>query len=118
VDQSNTWEGKPVILVLSDAQLPVGSWTKEGEIEEYREHHVFTALVFVLDKNRKVILAEYYDGGEPGPRGQFPTQTIGVFDLKLEGAGKSLTGSAHSTPAMEKATHPMTLDVAFSVAVP
>jgi hypothetical protein len=117
VDQAD--ERKPLIIVLSDTQLPVGTWTKASDIQQYREgHHVFTAIIFSLDKNRQVFSTKHYDGGISGMRGEFSTSTSGFFDLKLEGAGKSLTGSAHSTPAAEKATHPMTLDVAFSVAVP
>jgi hypothetical protein len=118
VDQAA--EGKPLFIVLSDTQLPVGTWTKHMDISQYRhDQHVFTAVIFSLDKNRKVFLTEHYDAGLSGDRAEYPTQSLGfMFDLKLEQVGKSLTGSAHSNPAAEKASHPVTLDVAFSVAVP
>jgi hypothetical protein len=73
----------------------------------YHMDHRFNGMVFTLDQNRKMSGAEYWVGS-------FPASTMGFFEVELQGGpGKSLAGSAHSTPAAAKASDPVELKVSF-----
>lgn len=110
VDQKD--ERKPVILVLSEAALPAGSWKSESDYSAYCRDHPLKGVAFWLDKNREVFRTEYNDGG------QFPTSASGIFELKLDaGSGKDFSGSAVSTSAAARLHEPVKLDATFHAAV-
>lgn len=111
VDQKD--ERKPVILIVSDVELPAGGWKSETDFMMYRmDHEKMIGVAFYLDKNREVFRTDYFDGTS------FPTSTSGIFELKLDPAsGKTFSGSAHSTKAGETLSHKVKLDVTFNAAL-
>ncbi len=110
VDQKD--ERKPVILVLSEAELPAASWKSESDYSMYCHDHPLKGVAFWLDRNREVFRTEYNDGGP------FPTSASGIFELKLDpGSGKELSGSAVSTAVAAKLHDAVRLDAKFRAAV-
>ncbi len=98
---------KPVILVLSDKELPVAQWKTGSDMSMYRHEHAFMGIAFWIDPKNQVYRCEYYD------ETSFPTSTSGLFDLKLERSGQSLSGTARSNKAAATLTEPVGLDVSF-----
>lgn len=111
VDQKD--EQKPLILIVSDIELPAGGWKSETDFMMYRmDHKKLIGVAFFLDKKREVFRTDYYDGTS------FPTSTSGIFELKLDPAsGKTLSGSAHSTKAGDTLSTKVKLDVTFNAAL-
>jgi hypothetical protein len=106
VDQKD--ERKPVILIVSDRQLPASTWKTETDFMMATMKQTFIGVVFFIDKKGEVYRTDYYDGTD------FPTSTNGIFDLKLDAAsGKDLSGTAVSTESAAKTRHPVKLDVKF-----
>ncbi len=88
VDQKDS--RKPVVLLLTDQEVPAATWTSEFDMMNYQGSHPFKGVGFYLDKSREVFRREYY-------LDKFPTALMGVFDVKLEaGAAKALVGTAFS----------------------
>jgi len=103
--------GKPVVLVLSDKELPASKWKNGSEMSAYRREHNFMGVAFWIDKDNKVFRTDFFDGTS------FPTSASGIFDLKLDRAATSLTGSAKSNAAAAKLHDPVKLDATFSAAL-
>lgn len=103
--------GKPVVLVLSDKELPASKWKSGSEMSSYRREHPFLGVAFWIDKDNKVFRTDYFDGTS------FPTSAFGIFDLKLDRRATSLTGSAKSNQAAAKLTSPVKLDATFNAAL-
>jgi len=99
---------KPVVLVISDKELPASKWTKGSEMSAYRRENPFLGVAFWIDKDNKVFRTDYFDGTS------FPTSAFGLFDLKLERTATSLSGAAKSNQAAAKLTSPVRLDATFS----
>ncbi len=100
---------KPVILLLTEQQVPAASWKGDSDIMMYRMNkNPLRGVAFRLDDKRALIGADYYDGS-------FPTGTAGIFALKLDGPpGKTLAGTAKSTEAAAKLSEPVSLSVSFN----
>lgn len=109
IDQQDS--GKPVILILSDKEISPAGWKSGSDFSMYRREHPFLGVAIWLDKKNQVFRTEFYDGTS------FPTSATGIFEVKLDGTGKSLTGSAHSTAAAAKLRSPVKLDVTFHAPV-
>ena len=99
---------KPVVLVLSDKELPASTWKNGSDMSAWRREHQFLGVAFWIDEKDNVFRCEYYDGTS------FPTSTTGVFDLKVARAAGSLTGTAKSTQAAARLTDPVALDATFN----
>jgi hypothetical protein len=102
---------KPVVLVLSDKELPASKWQNGSDMSAYRREHPFLGVAFWLDKDNKVFRTDYFDGTS------FPTSASGLFELKLDRTALSLTGSATSNQAAAKLTSPVKLDTTFNAAL-
>jgi hypothetical protein len=102
---------KPVVLVLSDKELPASKWRNGSDMSAYRREHPFLGIAFWLDKDNKVFRTDYFDGTS------FPTSASGLFELKLDRTALSLTGSAKSNQAAAKLTSPVKLDTTFNAAL-
>ena len=102
---------KPVVLVLSDKELPASKWQNGSDMSAYRREHPFLGVAFWLDKDNKVFRTDYFDGTS------FPTSASGLFELKLDRTALSLTGSAKSNQAAAKLTSPVKLDTTFNAAL-
>ena len=102
---------KPAILVLSDKEVPASAWKSGSDLSAYRREHPFLGVVFWLDAKNDAFRCEYYDGTS------FPTSAFGLFDVKVNRAAGSLSGSAKSNQAAAKLREPVTLDVKFSAAL-
>jgi hypothetical protein len=105
---------KPVVLLLTDGPVPadVLSGATTISASQHMVKKSFTGLVFWLDKDRAIVRAEYYEKDDPAP-----TATSGLFALTFDSpAGKPLGGSAKSTGADAKMSHPVQLDVKFNAA--
>ena len=100
---------KPVILLLTEQQVPAASWKGDSDIMMYRmSKNPLRGVAFRLDDKRTLLGADYYDGS-------FPTGTAGIFALKLDGPpGKTLAGTAKSTEAAAKLSEPVSLSVSFN----
>ena len=99
-----------IVLVLSDTARPAAQWKKSSDMSLYRNTHGFRGVAFWIDGKSQVFRCEYYDGTD------FPTSTSGIFDLKLERSGSSLSGTAKSNAAAAKLREPVKLDVSFRAA--
>ena len=99
---------KPVVLVLSDEELPASTWKNGSEMSAYRREHQFLGVAFWIDEKNVVFRCEFYDGTS------FPTSTTGIFDLKLDRAAGSLSGTAKSNQAAAKLHDPVALDATFN----
>ena len=102
---------KPLVLVLSDKEVPASAWKSGSDLSAYRREHPFLGIAFWLDAKNSVFRCDYYDGTS------FPTSASGLFDLKVDRAAGSLSGSAKSNQAAAKLREPVTLDVTFSAAL-
>src|SRR5262245_7051540 len=105
---------KQVVLLLTDAAVPAASWKEAGDEMMYRMRgHKVGGVEFYLDEKRQVAAVNYFDGDTP-------TGAKGSLDLKLDpGTGKTLTGSAHSTPFGENNSNAhLKLDVRFNAPLP
>ena len=102
---------KPVVLVLSDKELPASKWQNGSDMSAYRREHPFLGVAFWLDKDNKVFRTDYFDGTS------FPTSASGLFELKLDRTATSLIGSAKSNPAAAKLTSPVKRDTTFNAAL-
>ena len=100
---------KPVILLLTEQQVPAASWKGDSDIMMYRmSKNPLRGVAFRLDDKRALLGADYYDGS-------FPTGTAGIFALKLDGPpGKTLAGTAKSTEAAAKLSEPVSLSASFN----
>jgi len=98
------------VLVLSDAALPAAQWKKASDMSLYFNAHGFRGVAFWIDGKGQVFRCEYYDGTD------FPTSVSGIFDLKLDRSGGSLSGTAKSNPAAAKLSEPVKLDASFRAA--
>jgi hypothetical protein len=100
---------KPVILLLTEQQVPAAGWKGDSDIMMYRmSKNPLRGVAFRLDDKRALISADYYDGS-------FPTGTAGIFALKLDGPpGKTLAGTAKSTEAAAKLSEPVSLSASFN----
>jgi hypothetical protein len=100
---------KPVILLLTEQQVPAASWKGDSDIMMYRMNkNPLRGIAFHLNDKREVVAADYYEGS-------FPTGTAGIFALKLDSpAGKTFAGTAKSTEAAAKLTEPVSLSVSFN----
>lgn len=105
---------KHVVLLLTDQALPAASWKDAADMMMYRmAGHKFGGVEFYLDDQRHVTMANYY-AAEDSPIGGNP-----VFELKLDaGAGKTLSGSARSTPFAATLHSPVKLEVRFNAPLP
>lgn len=107
VDETD--EQKPVILVLSDRELPVSTWKSNLDFMTYRLDNWFIGVALWLDKKKKVYNAEYYDTTH------FPTSASGLFEVALAGGKEPiLKGYARTTEAALKLNQPVNLDVSFN----
>jgi hypothetical protein len=105
---------KQVVLLLTDVAVPAASWKNAGDEMLYRmSGHKFGGVEFYLDEKRQVAAVNYFSGDTP-------TGAKGSLDLKLDpGTGKTLTGSAHSTPFGENNSEAhLKLDVRFNAPLP
>ena len=104
---------KSIVLLLTDVAVPSAKWKDAGDEMIYRmSGHKFGGVEFYLDEKRQVTQANYFEGD--GPSG---ART--ALELKLDsGTGKSLTGSAHSTPFGESMSSHLKLDVRFNASLP
>ncbi len=105
---------KQVVLLLSDEAVPATSWKDSADEMMYRmSGHKFGGVEFYLDEKRQVTTANYFDG-------DLPTGARSAFELKLDaGTGRTLTGSAHSTPFAENQMNShLKLDVRFNAPQP
>ncbi len=99
---------KPVILVLSDRELPAADWKKESDLMHFRAKMGFNGVAFWLNAKREAFRTDYFVAEE------FPTGANGLFDLKLVGGeGKSFAGTARAFPRAAKLAEPVALDAAF-----
>jgi hypothetical protein len=100
---------RPVILLLTEQQVPAASWKGDSDIMMYRMNkNPLRGVAFRLNDKRELVGADYYEGS-------FPTGTTGIFALKLDSpAGKTLAGTAKSTDAAAKLTEPVSLSVSFN----
>ena len=100
---------KPVILLLTEQQVPAASWKGDSDIMMYRMNkNPLRGVAFRLNDKRELVSADIYEGS-------FPTGTAGIFALKLDSpAGKTLAGTAQSTDAAAKLTDPVSLSVSFN----
>jgi hypothetical protein len=106
---------KPVVLLLTDAAVPADVLSGATTIaaSQHAVKKSFSGLVLWLDKDRSILRAEYYEKDDA-----FPTSTSGLFAATFDGpAGKTLSGSAKSTGADAKMSHPVKLDVKFNAAL-
>ncbi len=111
VDQKD--ERKPVLLLLTEEDVPAAKWTSEFDLMEYRSDHHFGGVCFWLDKDRQVFRTDYYEPGN-----WMSTSASGIFELKIDSPpGKALSGSAESTEAAAKFSNPVTLDASFSATI-
>ncbi len=111
VDQKD--ERKPVLLLLTEEDVPAAKWTSEFDLMEYRSDHHFGGVCFWLDKDREVFRTDYYEPGD-----WMSTSTSGIFELKLDGPpGKLLNGAAKATESAAKMSKPVALDATFSAMV-
>ncbi len=100
---------KPVILVLSDRELPAAGWKKESDLMHFRGKMGFNGVAFWLNARREAFRTDYFVERE------FPTGANGLFDLKLEGGeGKSFVGTARAFPRAAKLSEPVALDASFN----
>ena len=104
-------ERKPVILILSDKEVPASKWKTSSDMSSFRREHPFLGVAFWIDKKNEVFRTDYYDGTP------FPTSASGIFELKLERKGDALSGSAKSNAAAAKLTEPVKLDASFNAAL-
>jgi len=104
---------KHVVLMLTDQALPAG-WKDASDMMMYRMGgHKFGGVEFYLDAERHVTMANYYAAEDSPIGGNI------VFELKLDaGGGKSLSGSASSTPFAAKLDSPVKLEVRFNAPLP
>jgi hypothetical protein len=106
---------KPIVLLLTDTAVPADVLSGATTIGE-SQHAVkksFSGVVLWLDKDRSILRAEYYEKDDA-----FPTSTSGLFAATFDGpAGKTLIGSAKSTGADARMSHPVKLDVRFNAAL-
>jgi hypothetical protein len=103
-----------VVLLLTDQALPASSWKDAADMMMYRmAGHKFGGVEFYIDDQRHVTMANYYAAEDSPIGGNI------VFELKLDaGAGKTLTGSASSTPFAAKLDSPVKLEVRFNAPLP
>ncbi len=100
---------KPVILVLSDRELPAADWKKESDLMHFRAKMGFNGVAFWLNAKREDFRTDYFVAKE------FPTGATGLFDLKLEGGNeKSFVGTVRAYPRAAKLSEPVALDAAFN----
>jgi hypothetical protein len=106
---------KPVVLLLTDAAVPadVLSGATTVAASQHAVKKSFSGVVLWLDKDRSILRAEYYEKDDA-----FPTSTSGLFAATFDPpSGKTLSGSAKSTGADAKMSHPVKLDVKFNAAL-
>jgi hypothetical protein len=106
---------KPVVLLLTDAAVPADVLSGATTIaaSQHAVKKSFSGVVLWIDKDRAIVRAEYYEKDDA-----FPTSTSGLFAVTFDGpAGKALIGSARSTGADAKMSHPVKLDVKFNAAL-
>jgi hypothetical protein len=105
---------KQVVLLLTDEAVPAAKWKDAGDEMLYRmSGHKFGGVEFYLDDKRQVTAANYFGGDTP-------TGAKPELALSLDpGTGKTLTGSAHSTPFGENnSSAHLKLDVRFNAPLP
>jgi hypothetical protein len=104
---------KHLVLMLTDQALPAG-WKDASDMMMYRMGgHKFGGVEFYIDDQRHVTMANYYAAEDSPIGGNI------VFELKLDAAaGKTLTGSASSTPFAAKLDSPVKLEVRFNAKLP
>ena len=101
---------KPVILLLTEQQVPAATWKGDSDIQTYRmfNKNPLRGVAFRLNDKRELVSADVYEGS-------FPMGTTGIFALKLDSpAGKTLAGTAKSTDAAAKLSEPVSLSVSFN----
>ena len=100
---------KPVILLLTEQQVPASSWKGDSDIMMYRMNkNPLRGVAFRLNDKREVVSADIYEGS-------FPMGTTGILALKLDSpAGKTFAGTAKSTEAGAKLSEPVSLNVSFN----
>jgi hypothetical protein len=92
---------RPVILLLTEQQVPAASWKGDSDIMMYRMNkNPLRGVAFHLSDKHELVAADYYEGS-------FPTGTAGIFALKL-------AGTAKSTEAAAKLSEPVSLSVSFN----
>jgi hypothetical protein len=102
---------KPMVLVISDQELPLSGWKDSSDMIMYRMEYKFNGVAFWLDEKHQAFRTEYYMPAH------FPAGASGMFELKLDStAGKSLSGTAVSTDAAAKQSDPIKLDAKFNAA--
>jgi hypothetical protein len=99
---------KPLVLVLSDKEVPASSWKSSSDLSAWRREHPFMGVSFWIDEKNDVFRTDFYDGTS------FPTSASGIFDLKLTRAAGSVSGTAKSTPAAAKLHDSVVLDATFN----
>jgi hypothetical protein len=106
---------KPVVLLLTDAPVPADVLSNAATVA-FSQHSAaksFSGVVLWLDKNRAIFRAEFYEKDDPNS-----TSSSGLFTVQFDNpSGNTLSGSAHSTSAAARMTHPVQLDVAFNAAL-
>ena len=101
---------RPVILLLTEQEVPAASWKGNSEIMTYRRFNKnpLRGVAFHLNDKRELVAADIYEHS-------FPTGTVGIFALKFDGpAGKTFAGTAKSTEAGAKLSEPVSLSVSFN----
>ena len=102
---------KPVVLVLSDKEVPASTFRDGSDFSAWRREHKVMGIAFWLDAKSEPYRTDFYDGTS------FPTSASGLFDLKVARAAGSLTGTAKSNAAAAKLHDPVTLDATFNAPV-
>jgi hypothetical protein len=101
---------RPVILLLTEQQVPAASWKGDSDIMTYRmfNKNPLRGVAFHLNDKRELMAADIYEHS-------FPTGTVGIFALKFDGpAGKTFAGTAKSTEAGAKLSEPVSLSASFN----
>ena len=74
VDQKD--KRKPVLILITDREVPANQWKSESDMARYRSDKPFKYVCFWIDKDHLEFRREHCVD-------KFPVATMGVFDLKL-----------------------------------
>jgi hypothetical protein len=74
VDQKD--KRKPILILITDREVPANQWKSEFDMMRYRMDKPFLYVCFWVDKDRQEFRREHMVD-------KLPTATMGVFELKL-----------------------------------
>jgi hypothetical protein len=106
VDQRD--KDKPVVLLITDVQVPASDWASDFDFMRYKVDHKVSGAIFWLDGKRQVFRGEIDAEGNS-------TSVSGMWELKFDGApGKSLIGSVSTDPNTDKQMFPYFAEGTFN----